>query len=382
MKKRKILYISGTRADYGLMKETLFCLKKHPKLAIEIAATGMHLMSEFGSTINEIKKDKLKLHAINVIFEKDNRESMSKFVGKLIILLTEKIRQIKPDFILLLGDRGEMLAGAIVGAYLSIPVAQIHGGDVSSTVDEMARHAITKLSHLHFPVSQKSAKRIIKMGEEPWRVFKVGAPGLDSILNKKLIAQKNIAKKFNLDLKKPILLVVQHPAEGSQKDAASQIKRTMDVIKELKHQAVVVYPNADTGGRKIIKVIEKYRFLPYVQIHKTLSHLDYLSLMKIAQVLVGNSSSGIIEASSFLLPVVNIGSRQAGREKADNVIDVDYNRAKIKLAIEKALYNEAFQNKVKKLQSPYGDGKASQKIAKILAKIKINHKLLNKKIAY
>ena len=382
MKKRKILYISGTRADYGLMKETLFYLKKHPKLTLEVAATGMHLMPEFGLTINEIKKDKLKFHKVNVIFEKDNKESMSRFVGELIILLTKKVAQIKPDFILLLGDRGEMLAGAVVGVYLSIPVAQIHGGDISSTVDEITRHAITKLSHLHFSASQKSAERIIKMGEEAWRVFKVGAPGLDSILNKRLLADEVTAKKFNLDLTKPILLVAQHSAGGGQKDAASQIKKTMDVVKELKHQTVVIYPNADAGGREIIKVIKKYRHLPYIQIHKTLAHQDYLSLIKIAQVLIGNSSSGIIEAPSFLLPAVNIGPRQAGRERAGNVIDVDYNRAEIKLAVEKALHNKVFQNKIKKLQSPYGDGQSGQRIAEVLAEIEIDHKLLNKKLAY
>jgi len=379
---RKILYISGTRADYGLMREVLFSLKKNPKLKIEVVATGMHLMSEFGETLNEIKKDGFKIHKINAIYEEDNKESMANFIGKFVQLLTGKIKQIKPHIILLLGDRGEMLAGAIVGTYLTIPVAHIGGGEISSTVDEITRHAITKLSHIHFSTTKKNAKRIIKMGEDPWRVFVVGAPGLDGILNEKLFSKKEIAQRYNLDLSRPILLVIQHPVSSEIEKTGRQMKETMEAIKELSYQAIVIYPNADAGGRKMIKVIKEYERYPFLKTFKSILHKDYLSLMRIASVMVGNSSSGIIEAPSFKLPVVNIGKRQEGRERAENIIDVDYNRIKIKKAINKALYDKKFKGKVKKCRNPYGDGKAAIRIVNILSKVNIDEKLLQKKIIY
>ncbi len=315
MKKRKILYISGTRADYGLMRETLFSIRKHPKLKLEIVVTGMHLMPKFGKTIKEIQKDGFQIHRVDTVYKRDNKESMSHFIGEFVLKLTKLVKKIKPDIILVLGDRAEMLGGAIVGAYLAIPVVHIHGGDVTTTVDEFSRHAITKLAHIHFAATPKSAERIIKMGEDRWRVFVVGAPGLDSILNKKLLFRKEIEKKYNLNFSKPILLVLQHPVTMETEDAPRQIRETMEVIKALGFQTIVIYPNADAGGRKMIKVIEKYRKYPFIQIHKNITRNDYLSLMKTATVMVGNSSSGIIETPLFHLPVVNIGKREEKREK-------------------------------------------------------------------
>jgi len=379
---KKILYISGTRADYGLFREVLFQIKKTPNLKVEIIATGMHLMSEFGKTINEIKEDGFKIHKIDATFQSDSRESMLRFISRLILKLTKKIRHIKPDIIFIQGDRIEMLAGAIVGIYLGIPVIHSHGGEVTSTVDEIARHAITKLSHIHLVSTLKSAERIIKMGEDPSRIFVVGAPGLDVILNKKLISKETVMKKYKLDLSEPFLLVIQHPVTEEVKESAKQMRETMEALKELKYQSVVVYPSADPGGRKMIEVIEKYRNYPFIQIYQNIPHGEYLNLMKLASVIVGNSSSGIIEAPSFHLPAVNIGRRQEGRERTINVIDVDYNKEQIKKAIKKAIFDKKFREKVKKCKNPYGDGKTGKRIVKILNKIKIDKKLLQKKIAY
>lgn len=382
MRQRKILYISGTRAEYGLMRETLLSIRKHPKLKLEIVAAGMHLMPEFGRTIDEIKKDNFKIYQVEAIYKKDIKESTPNFIGEFTLKLTKAIKQIKPDFILVEGDRPEMVVGAMVGAYLAIPVAHIHGGEVTLTVDEFARHVITKFAHIHFPATENSAKRIIKMGEDPWRVFVIGAPGLDSILNKKLFPQKEIAKKYKLNLSKPIILTIQHSVTLEEKEAPRQMKETMEAIKELGYQTIVTYPNADPGGRKMIKVIEKYRKYPFIQIYKNLPRKDFLSLMNIAKVIVGNSSSGIIEAPSLHLPAVNIGGRQKGRERADNVIDVDYDKMEIKKAIKKAIYDKKFREKIKKSENPYGDGKTSSKIANILSKIKIDKRLLEKQITY
>lgn len=380
--KRKILYITGTRADYGLMKSVLREIENHPKLELEVIATGMHLMPEFGMTINEIKKDGFKVHEIAATYEQDNKQSMANFVGKFIQLLTDKVKKIKPDIIMVLGDRGEMLAGVIVGTYLTIPVAHIHGGDISSTVDEIVRHAITKLAHIHFPATEKSAERIIKMGEDPSNVFVVGAPGLDIILNENLIEPTKLSEKYNLDLSEPILLVIQHPVTTEVEDAPTQIRETLEAISELRYQTILIYPNADAGGRNMIEVIKEYEKYPFIKIFKNIPYKEYLSLMNIASVMVGNSSSGIIEAPSFGLPVVNIGTRQEGRQRAENVIDVDYDKEQIKAAIKKALYDEDFKEKVKNCKNPYGDGKAGVRIADILSKIKIDKKLLQKKITY
>ncbi len=380
--KRKILYITGTRADYGLMKSVLGAIENHPHLNLEIIATGMHLMLEFGMTINEIKKDTFKIHEIDASYGKDDKESMANFVGKFIQLLTGKVNEIKPDMILLLGDRGEMLAGAIVGAYLTIPVAHLHGGEVTSTVDDFARHAITKLAHIHLPATELSAKRIILMGEESWRIHVVGAPGLDLILNEKLPSKEEVCENLSLDPKKPIFLAIQHPVTLEIEQAEKQMRETMEAIAHLKQQTVVIYPNADAGGRKMIEVIKEYDKYPFVKIFKSIPHIEYLSLMKMSSVMVGNSSSGIIEAPSFQLPVVNIGTRQEGRERSDNVIDVDHCKEEIINAINKAMSDPIFTGKVKKCKNPYGDGKTGERVANILNRIKIDKQLLQKKQAF
>jgi len=379
---RKILYISGTRADYGLMKSVLKAIDEHPELELEIAAMGMHMMEEFGMTINEIKKDGFRIHEIDATYEKDSKKSMANFIGKTIQLLTDRVEEIDPDIILLLGDRGEMLAGAIVGAYLTIPVAHLHGGDITSTVDELARHAITKLASIHFPATQESAERIKKMGEDPLSIFVVGAPGLDIILNAELIEREEISKKYNLDSSKPILLVVQHPVTVEVKDAADQMRETLEAISELKFQTVLTYPNADAGGRKMIEVIKEYEGFSFIMTFKSIPRIEYLSIMKIANVIIGNSSSGIIESPSFDLPAINIGCRQQGRERAENVIDVQYNREQITSAIQKAVYDKDFRKRLRNCKNPYGSGNTGRKIADILSKIKITNNILQKHLSY
>ena len=364
------------------MQSVLKAIEEHPKLELEIVATGMHLMPEFGLTIIEIKKDGFNIHAIEATYEDDNKESMTIFVGKFIQLLTNKVIEIKPDIILLLGDRGEMLAGAIIGAYLTIPVAHIHGGDITSTVDEPIRHAITKLANIHFPATENSAERITKMGEDHAKVFVVGASGLDTILSEKLIAPEELSKRYNLNLSKPIILVVQHPVTTEVEDAPNQIHETLEAISELNYQTILIYPNADAGGRIMIEVIKEYEKYPFIRTFKSIPRKEYLSLMNIASVMVGNSSSGIIEAPSFGLPVVNVGSRQEGRERAENVMDVNYDKEQNKAAIKKALDDEKFKEKVKNCKSPYGKGKAGVRIADILSEIKIDKKILQKRLTY
>lgn len=368
---RKILYVSGTRADFGLMKKALFEIEKHPKLKLEIAATGMHLMDEFGKTVNEVRKCGFKVHEIGATYKKDDKKSMAHFAGEFIMKFSKIVATINPDIILVLGDRAEMLGAAIAGVYLSIPVAHIHGGEISATVDNTTRHAITKLSEIHFPATKKSAQRILEMAEMKNRIFVVGAPGLDDILEKDFTPPEIVMQKYGLDLSKPVLIAIQHPVTEEVSIAAKQMRETMEAVKNLSFQSIIVYPNADAGGRSMIKVIERYRKYTDLRIYSNIARQDYIGLMNIANVLIGNSSGGIIEAASFHLPAVNIGTRQQGRERAVNVIDAPYDRNEITAAVKKAVFDKDFRKKVKRCINPYGKGKAGSKIAKILSSIEI-----------
>jgi UDP-hydrolysing UDP-N-acetyl-D-glucosamine 2-epimerase len=382
---KRLMYISGTRADYGLMKSALKTLQKNG-FEVQIIVTGMHLMKEFGNTASEIEKDGFRTIKVDAVYEQDNYYSMAKFFGDLSAKLPDVILDNKPDFMLVLGDRAEMLAAAAIGAYLHVPVAQIHGGDVSSTIDEIARHAITKLAHIHFAATKSSAERITKMGEEPWRVHVVGAPGLDDIAEHKYSERNQIFSELGLDADKPIMLVIQHPVSTELSDADSQMRSTLDAVKEVceekNTQAVIIYPNADAGGRRMIDVIKEYSVHGFFKIFPSIPREKFLGLLRYSAVMIGNSSSGIIEAPSFGVPVVNIGSRQDGRERACNVIDVGYDRAAIKKSIEKALYDNEFRKDVKLCISPYGDGTAGKRIADVLSSLKIDKKLLCKKVTY
>lgn len=380
---RKIATVTGTRAEYGILRPVLRAIKADPKLNLALIVTGMHLSEEFGGTVKEIERDGFKIEArVEMLHTKDTGAAMAKSIGKCMSKMADVLERLKPDILLLLGDRAEMLAGAVAASYMGIPIAHIHGGDVSGSVDEPVRHAITKLAHIHFPGTKKSAKRIIRMGEEPSRVFVVGTPSLDTILKERLPKQDEIARKYCLDLSKPILLVLQHPVVTDADDAAIQMKETLDAVVELKYQTTLIYPNADAGGRRMIRVIKKYERWPFIKSFKSIPYTDFLSVMKIASVMVGNSSCGIIESPSFHLPVVNIGTRQDGRERSTNVIDVGYDKEEIKAAIKKALHDKVFKQKIRKCKNPYGDGKASRRIAKVLSKIKITPELLQKKLAY
>ncbi len=369
----KVAVVTGTRSEYGIMKPVLRAIEAKPELKLLLVVTGMHLSHDFGYTVNEIEGDGFKVDAkVEMPLSSDTLEAMAKSIGIGIIGMAEIWEQLKPDIVLVLGDRVEPLAATIAAAYMNIPIAHIHGGDVCGNIDDMTRHAITKFAHIHFPVTKKSAERIIKMGEEGWRVYTVGSPSLDTILNESLIPADILSEKFNLDLSKPLVLLIQHSVTSQVNEVPRQIRKTIEAVLEVGYPTIIIYPNSDAGGQRMIKVIKEYERNPLIQSFRSLPHNEYCSLMKIVSVLVGNSSSGIIEAPSLGLPVVNIGIRQEGRERGNNVIDVGYNKPEIIKAIEKALTDKEFLNEVKKCESPYGDGNASQRIVETLSKLKFN----------
>lgn len=386
MKNRKICYVTGTRAEYGLMRHILKEISK--KFDLSLIVTGMHLCPEFGYTINEIEKDGFKIDKkVDMLLASDTGGAMAKSFGLAVIGITQALEDIKPDMLLIIGDRGEALAAAIAGAHLNIPIAHIHGGDQGDDgahIDDPIRHSITKFAHIHLAATKLSAERIIKMGEEPWRVHVVGAPGLDEIFSEELYSEEYIEKKHHLDIDKTLILVVQHPTLTQIDMAADQVRETLEALKEIREQNILIYPNSDAGGRKMIKVIQEYEKYDFLQTYKSLHRKDYLSLMKYASVMVGNSSSGTIEAPTFKLPVVNIGIRESSREHAGNKIFVKPNRNEIRQAIKKALFDENFKRLVRNCKSPYGDGNASEKIVKILKDTFSLEKerLLRKKLTY
>ncbi len=379
---KKIAYVSGTRADFGLMVPVLSAIKQNKKLNLKLYATGIHLMPEFGSTINEVKKQFPEVVEIKAIFENDNRSSMAKFTTVFANKLIRVFEKERPDFVLTLGDRPEMLSTALVCLYLGIPTGQIHGGEKTSTVDELARHAITKLSHVHFPATKESAERIKKMGEEDWRIHVVGAPALDVILNEKLPTRKELFKELDIDPNQKVILVTQHPVSEEIKQVEKQIKETLAAVKSFKLPVVITYPHADAGGKKIIDAINKEKNNPLFRIIPSLTHKKFLALEKECSVWVGNSSGAMIESSSFHAPVVNVGTRQKGRQRGENIIDTGYDQKEIEIAINKSLNDGKYLAKLSKTANPWGDGKTGPRVAKILEKINIDDRLLTKQITY
>jgi GDP/UDP-N,N'-diacetylbacillosamine 2-epimerase (hydrolysing) len=367
---RKIAVITGTRADYGIYKPLLNKIREHSELTLSLMVVGMHFLEEFGCTVREIEKDGFIIDAkITGLYNRDSRFDMARSAGEGIIKLAEVLEKHSPDVMVILGDRGEMLAAAVAATYLGIPLAHIHGGEVSGSVDGVVRHAITKLAHIHLAATEKSAERIKKMGENPDYVFVVGAPGLDSVVHGMSTPPETL-QKYGIDGQNPYILVMQHPVTTEVESAAEQMQCTLEAVALVQKQAIVIYPNADAGGRKMIEVIKEYeRKVEFILSFRSIPHTEYLWLLRGASCLVGNSSSGIIEAPSLGVPVVNIGTRQRGRERAQNVVDVGYTTHEIRKAIEKALYDTSFREKVKRCENPYGDGNASERIVKILSEI-------------
>jgi len=362
------------------MRATLQAIHNHPKFRLVLIVTGTHLSRKFGNTIHLILKDGFPIGARIRIPDRTSPRDVARNLGKLVGKIAAILQRIDPDLVLLEGDRYETLACAIAAAYMNVPIAHVSGGDVSGSIDDAARHAITKFANLHFPGTRRSAERIKKMGEEPWRVAMVGTVGADERVPSASLARR-VAAELGLRVNRPIILVSQHPVPAEEKQARAQMECTMRALIQLKHQTLVFYPNQDAGADDIISVINRYRHLPFIHVIKSLPREEFLALMRIATVMVGNSSAGIVEAPSFKLSAVNIGTRQQGRERAANVVDVAYNTAAIKRAI-RIVMNPAFRRKLSHMSNPYRGRKTPQRIAHILATTSLDMRLLHKRFTY
>jgi UDP-N-acetylglucosamine 2-epimerase (non-hydrolysing)/GDP/UDP-N,N'-diacetylbacillosamine 2-epimerase (hydrolysing) len=311
--KKTVLVITGTRAEYGLLKSTMAELQKSSVLDFRLLVTGIHTLKKYGETINDIRHDKRK---IDMVVGIDGRDTMSAALAKEIVGIETYCLKNRPDTILVLGDRDEPFAAAIVAGHLGIPLAHIHGGDITSgVVDDAIRASITKFAHLHFAVSKQSGNNIRKLGEEAWRINVVGAPGIDDLASMEYVSREKLAKELNLDLNQKWFLVLQHPAPLDGVSVESQIEPTLAALNSISGEKIAIFPNTDTGSQIIIEKLSRQKSSHDWHVYPNVPRIIYLSLLKYADVLVGNSSSGVIESTFFHRPVINIGSRQQGRER-------------------------------------------------------------------
>ena len=382
---KKILVVTGTRAEYGLLYWTMKEIQQDNNLKLQLIATGSHLSEEYGYTVEQIKKDGFHIdEEIDMIIDSKKKSAIVKSMGLEMIQMGQAFERLSPDLLLILGDRYETFVAATCAMMMNIPIAHMNGGEsTEGAVDEQIRHAITKMSHVHFAGADYYKERIIKMGEESWRVHNVGQAGVENIKRLKLLEKKELETQLGLKLDKKIFLITYHPVTLEYVDTKEQIENLLKAILKFEAKHIFTYPNADFGNKIIIDKINEFeRNHKDVYIFHSLGQLRYLSLLKYADIMIGNSSSGIIETPSFKLPVVNIGDRQKGRLRNKNIIDVGYNEKEIVNGINMVLYDEKFIKGLNSLENVYGDGTTSKRIVDLLKRIKTDKKLLYKKLNY
>ncbi len=378
---RRILFVTGSRGEWGYIGPILRLMEGDPDIGYEIVATGMHLLPEFGNTVKDIREEGFAIkYTPSMTLAGYTSGSMMKSLCLFGLSITDILESERPDLIVLAGDRGEQFMAAVSGAHLNIPVAHIQAGERSGNIDGQTRHAIARYAHIHFAANEDAAQRLKRAGEQPFRIHNVGAPQLDEFLRGNFVDQKTIVKSYRLDPDKPYLLVVQHPVTEEVGAAGKQIKSTLQAICKSGMQSVLVYPNSDAGSADIQRSIDRYR-RPFIHVHRSVPRAHYGGLMANAAAIVGNSSSALLEAPSFELPAVNIGRRQKGRMQGKNVINCGHGVDEISPAIERAISPD-FKASLKGMKNPYGDGRSSQRIVEILKTVSIDERLLKKELVY
>lgn len=375
--KRKICVITGSRSEYDLLKPLIEEIEKNRDLQLQLIVTGMHLSPEFGLTYKQIEKNGFSIdEKIEIILSSDTSISISKSMGLSMISFAEAYDRLKPDIIVVLGDRFEIFSAVSAALVSRIPIGHIYGGELTQgAFDDSFRHSITKMSHLHFTSTESYRRRVIQLGEAPKRVFNVGALGIDNIKKTKLLPKQTLEKELNFKFKKQNLLVTFHPVTLEKNTSKKHFQNLLDAIDSLKDVSIIfTKANADTEGRVINKMIDDYVSKNSAQSRSftSMGQLKYLSTMQFVDTVVGNSSSGIIEAPSFKIGTINIGDRQKGRVKARSVIDCDPTKEDIQSALRK-LYSKEFQDNLKSIANPYSNGNTAEKIKNILNKYDISN---------
>lgn len=384
--KKKVLGVTGIRSEYDIMSSVFSAIDNHKDLSLELIVTGAHLSETFGYTIKEIIADGFVIaDKIESLLSGDSASSRVKSLAIQLQGLVQSVSRINPDILLVLGDREEAMTTALVGAYMNIPVAHVAGGDfVIGNVDDQVRHSVTKLAHLHFVTNIESEQRILKLGEQAFRVFNVGNPGLDRLreVPEINISELSIRLGFKLMENEPFILLIQHAISTEIEQAYEQMRISLEAITELGIKTIISYPNSDAGGQQMIRAIQEYLSQPFIFAAKNIPRLEFVNLMRNASCLLGNSSAGILEAPLLKLPVVNVGNRQKGRLHAENVQFVLHDKDDIINAVRHAIFDLDYRLYVSKCSNPYGDGKSSLRISDILASTTIDEKLMIKEITY
>lgn len=382
---KKVLVVTGTRSEYGLLYWTMKEIQKEQDLQLQIVVTGNHLVKDYGYTIDQIKKDGFIIdEEIDMIMNSVQKSSLVKSMGIEMIQMAQSFDRLKPDILLILGDRYETFAAAVCAMMMNIPIAHMNGGEsTEGAIDEQIRHAITKMSHIHFAGSKIYKERIIMMGEDPTKVYNVGQAAIENVQRIKLLNKDDIKKELKLNFDKHIFLITFHPETLDIENIELQVNNLITALKEFDAEFIFTYPNADFGSKVIIDKINDFtKYNKNAHIFYSLGQRKYLSLLKYSDVMIGNSSSGIIESPIFKKPVVNIGDRQKGRLRNKNIIDVSYDINEIIQAINKALFDKEFKTNLNFIENVYGDGNVSKKIVNILKSINLDKDLLKKRLAY
>lgn len=378
---RTIGVVTVSRSDYGFYQQILLRILMERGLRLHLLVGGMHLAQEFGLTVQEIEADGFPIaERIELLLASDSPEGIAKSMGVGVIGFAQAFARVRPDILVVLGDRFEMFAAAVAAMPFKIPLAHIHGGEITEgAMDEAIRHSISKLSHLHFVATEEYGQRVRQIGEEPWRVVVSGTPSLDAVRSLIPLSRDELEARVGLDLGESPLLVTYHPVTLEYERTAWQVEQLLTALEKSGLSVVFTAPNSDVSGRTIHRMIQEYvRTHPRACFLANLGSRAYLSLMRCAAAMVGNSSSGIIEAASFELPVVNIGTRQKGRVRGGNVIDVEYEAEAISRGIAKALSPE-FRSSLTGMKNPYGDGCAAERIVRVLAEVGLGDRLLVKR---
>ncbi len=394
-RKRIIAVFTGNRAEYGLQFPILRAIARHPELEYRLLVSGAHLDKNFGKTLEEIRKDGFEVHdEIKIDLEADTLYATAQAIGSGTIAVSKSLDKLRPDLLVVYADRFEGFAAVIAGTQMGIPTAHVEGGDVTQggALDDSVRHAMTKLAHLHFTTNENAANRIRLMGEEPWRVFNVGFPAIDLIADGVYATPKELHERYGLVADKPLIVFTQHSVSTRYEEAAAQIEPSLAALEALAHegvQIVLTYPNNDAGGRRIIDELEKFRArgIPNTQVHKSLGRYNYHGMLHLAGrggsaggACVGNSSSGVKETPAFGCPTVDIGTRQAGRLRATNVIETGYDTAEILAAMRRCLTDQTFVAQCRTCVNPYGTGDAGRKIADVLATVELGQTMITKQM--
>ncbi|MBN1870839.1 MAG: UDP-N-acetylglucosamine 2-epimerase (hydrolyzing) [Candidatus Omnitrophica bacterium] len=395
MPKRKIAIFTGNRAEYGLQYPIIKAVDVHPKLEYYLLVSGAHLQEDFGYTVREIEANGFKVYReVKLTMGRDDLFGTVQAIGSGILSLSVILDELKPDILVVYADRFEGFAAVITGTQMGIPTAHIEGGDVTEggALDDSVRHAMTKLSHLHFTTNSDATGRIKKLGEEPWRVHTVGFPAIDLISEKNYAKPEELVVKYGIDLARPVVLYTQHSIATEFSDAGAQIEPALQALTRLAKegvQVIMTFPNNDAGSGLIIDKLKQAgaEAKQNIQLHASLGRYNYHGFLAHCGnggkgVCVGNSSSGIKETPAFGCPTVNIGDRQSGRLRAENVLDVGHDAQAIYRAIRKCIDNKQFRQRCATCKNPYGTGDAGKKIADVLATVPLDLKLLQKKITY